>query len=390
MTPEAVRRRRIDLALIALVGYAVVFIAPPLAHAGVVDTVRALLTGEWNANAAAFAFDFAKYVEGGQAVAAGLPGYSVDGYIYTNLLARITAAASGVVPDARALTALHQLFVCALWPWLAVLAAWGFRSPAFRWGVAGVVWAATAFRGAAELGNIDFEVLLLLLFAYRLMRAGRAVPTGILIGALAAAKPFAGLFAIPYAVRLVRARGRDRAAWAVVVGTGAAFVLLLATDPVINWHYLTGAASEDISGRCRGVGLGSVLVASGAACSTAVGIALLAGTAFVAAFAWWATNDRQRWSLAGLGQPLVNALTSDYVLGYGIFAAIHGAERLEEGATTGAPPRWPDAALFGGAIALILGTNFTGVGIGGTLVGAWSTTVGLVALGAIAVSRRPA
>lgn len=389
MTPADRRRRGADLVGILLVGYAVVLLAPPLANANVVDTVRSLVTSDGVEGAATYAFDFSKYIEGGRAVAAGQPAYSVDGYIYTNVLGRLMAGLSALVPDDARLIALHQLAVCAAWPALAVLVAWGFRTPRFRWGVAVLVWSAEAFREAGRLGNIEFEVLLVALVAFRLANAGRYVTAGVSIGILAALKPFAGLFAVPYAVAWLRSRGQDRHALLFCAATGTCFVALLATDPVVNLDYLLGAANVDIAGRCRGVGLGGVLLDLGLPCSRVVPVALFGGMAFVSVGGWFASHDRTRWALGGLGQPLVNALTSSYVVGYAVFAVIHGAERLEV-AVAEARTAHHELAVVAVASTLVMSTNFTGVGLGGTSVGAWLVTLSIVLLGVALLSRRPA
>lgn len=343
----------------------------------------------WTEGSASFAFDFARYVEGALAVLRGEPAYTVDGYIYTNVLARALAGLGVLVGDDERLTAWHQLFVCAAWPWLAVLVAGGARSRHARYALAALTWTAAAYRGAAELGNIDFEVLLGSLVALRLASARRFLAAGLLIGALAAIKPFAGLFAVPYGVALVRSRFADRDAWRLVVGTAIAFVGLLATDPRVNAAYLSGAASSDIAGRCRGVGLGSVLVGVGVDCGAAVMLSLSIGAAFVVALSWRARSTGQRFGLAGVGQPLVNALTSGYVVGYAIFALVEGVARWERAPDRRNPSLRIAATVFL-ATGLVLGMNLTGVGIRGSIAGPWLSTIALVVLGGLVIGEQGA
>jgi hypothetical protein len=371
------------LAIVALGGLLVCFV-PPWGAASVMETLAFAWSRTPCERCFVFAFDFSVYLDGVHAMQAGRPAFDAVGYLYPNPLARLLAPWLGAFGgDEARLTAAHALATLALWPTLALLTVWSFQRTATRWIAAGVVYAAYAFREALELGNVEFEVLLAVLLAYRLRRAGRWVVPGVLLGIAVAVKPTAVL--VPWGIAAAAAArgwrgGEDWRVDAKMVGVSAAVCLaLLARDPAVTLAFVSGGPMDDISGRCRGVGLGTLLRAGGLECVSAVRVSLLAGIASVGAWAAWRGSQAIGWASGGMAQPVANALTSAYSFSFALLAWIPALERLEEEASSGEPPVWAlVAALIPGA--MLVSTNGMRLGLGAPVIG---SAVAVVAWGVL-------
>lgn len=362
-----------DLFAIAALGALLVVFVPPWGSASVLETVAFAWSRTPCERCFVFAFDFSVYLDGVQAMQAGRPAFDAVGYLYPNVLARLLAPWLGAFGgDEARLTAAHALATLALWPALALLTVWSFRRSATRWVAAGVVYAAYAFREALELGNIEFEVLLAVLLAYRLRRAGGWLLPGVLLGVAVAVKPTAVL--VPWGIAAAAlARGlRGAGDWRLdgqMVGVAATVCVgLLVRDLDVTLAFLSGGPMEDIAGRCRGVGLGTLLRAFGMTCTGAVRVSLLAGIVSVGAWAAWRGTRAVGWASGGMAQPIANALTSAYSFSFALLAWIPALERLEEEAPDGEPPvSVVIAALIPGA--MLVSTNVMRLGLGAPVIG---------------------
>lgn len=368
-----------------VVGLLVAFVWPPLGRATVLETLGFLSAGGACERCFLFAFDFSVYLDGAQALANGQPAFSQEGYIYPNVLARLLMAPLAWFNGSEArLTAAHALVSLALWPLVAVLAAMSFRRRATRWIVAGAVFGLWAFREAIELGNIDFEILLLLLAGFRLHRGGRDVAAGALLGLAVAIKPTV-LF-VPWAIAASGLgswrRGQPWADAARVVAASAVVCAgLLALDLRDNLSFVAGGALSEIGERCRGVGVGTIMRAAGASCAGAVRGSLVLGLACVGAWAYLRPRRDLAWAAAGVAQPIANALTSAYLYAYALLAWVPALERLED-VVDEREPGLPDVAPVMIVGAMLVGTSFTRIGLGSPLVGSVAAVVGVAVVAA--------